>query len=383
MPKSKKCKSNKRISKKASKQIKKRISKRKNKGGNVLGKGTYGCVIHPNIECDDYKSSNENISKIINKSNLDDEYNIVTKLDLNMPNIKNYLILPLKYCDNLGKININADLRECMKELKLSKIDDNINIIQEYGGISLIDYRNKNMNESFDKMIEYYKQLFEVVIFLNKHNLVHRDIKYDNIVINEKNKKLKLIDIGLMNVINESDINDINSDLVIFDKDEIKKKGNHIYPLEIYCFSDIYDNNQLLKIDNEVINSFMTQYSKYWLKNNNINRYYQWIYNHITKINNDIENINMSMLDIDEDENEIYKWKTEFNKKLDVFSVGTVLIREIEMIGHNKFNKSNELLKELVQFIFENMLHQDCRMRIDIKTAYNKFIDICKKYLII
>lgn len=350
------------------------------RGGNVIGIGSSGCVIHPNITCDKYQSSKQNVSKIINKDSLQNEFKIINIFGLDkLPRITKYLILPLSYCNNLLNeyYNFQNDINACIDYMpSLSILNNNINIIQEYGGITLNEHRKSHLNQSFDDMKLYYIQLFEAIKYLNKNDLIHRDIKNDNIVINTTNKTMKLIDIGLMEFIDENK-NLNNKDIFTFAESDLIN-GYIVYPIEYYIFGDIINGN-LLPITQTVFDNyskFYTNLSFGWLSNDDIRNYWSKIgMNSINTINRLVNSIN-SIMDDDERKEEIIRIKTEFNKTLDVFSLGAVLNGEL-----NKIHENNEVFKKMMKdFIFDKLVNQYYKRRLNINDAYDEFMRICNLF---
>lgn len=102
---------------------------------------------------------------------------------------------------------------ECNKKIikKLGKHDNLMNIIgindTKYGniylifvenihGINLSDYLNNyQINDS--NIIQITKQILSGLQYLHKNKITHRDLKFENIIINHRTKKLKIIDFGL------------------------------------------------------------------------------------------------------------------------------------------------------------------------------------------
>ena len=75
-------------------------------------------------------------------------------------------------------------------------------IMELINGISLRDYYNKNirnqknLSEEKEKIIkEFFKQIFSAMGYLHRNHMAHRDIKLENILL-DNNKTIKIIDFG-------------------------------------------------------------------------------------------------------------------------------------------------------------------------------------------
>ena len=176
----------------------------------VVGQGSYGCVIKPSIECNkktsiDYKNK---VSKILSKEDAIkemQEYNKVSAADkknkfyLGKPD-KCDIFTPLKHSDVtvIKKCKIGADV--------LSAINDYNLIVMEDGGSNLADYTNHMRSWSKSEMstercekfiLEISRLLTGLKLFLD-NDLIHFDLKPQNIVFNEKTGRLNFIDFGMM-----------------------------------------------------------------------------------------------------------------------------------------------------------------------------------------
>jgi serine/threonine protein kinase len=376
------------------KQKSKRKSSTKNKakkGGVVLGHGTYGCVIRPNISCGNYESSDKYVSKLINKEAIKDEIDIINLLDINkIPNVEKHFVIPLTYCDvntpnfidTFNKHPLKKDVEDCMKIKpdELSKLQDVVNVIQPYGGTEFLKFRQSHTKDQFINMIQYYYQLFEAVIELNKIGVSHRDIKHSNIVIDDKSGNLKLIDFGLSCFISDY-LNNKHVDKVITFDNEIYEKGYFIWSVELYVFHNFYkDPYTIYKLDDKVINNNLEQYKNQWIPTNLFTNYKKNYYSMCKDINNKVDNI-MKIKDRNKRQVEIYNWKKECNSKLDIFSVGTVLMAEMKQLFRNTPNNYKRHYHELLDFILMRMLNMYSYERYDINMAYLQFKDLCDELL--
>jgi serine/threonine protein kinase len=383
MPSSKKKRVYRRKSYKRKKHSSKCRNSKKQCGGIPLGYGSSGCVIKPNITCGRYVSSDKYVSKLINKSVFSEEFNKPRILGLlRLKDINKYLILPLSYCINLSSVKgFDNDINYCKNKVdSLQNLRDSINIIQEYGGITLYEFRHKYPRISFVEMLPYYKQLLECVKYLNNNGLVHFDIKTPNIVINETTKTLKLIDVGMMAYIDEEKNSKINELIFPFNL-EILEQGYYIWPFEIYIYGTMYTRKKILsQINEDVFNNYINMYQWFeYIKRTKFRDKMKFEYikrgqEYLNKLNNDLGvGGNLSPGDM-------YKMKTEFNRKLDVFSVGTILMTEWVISYEFKNDSDRAFLDEIAGFIDANMLEQDTSKRMDIDSVYTRFIEICQKY---
>jgi serine/threonine protein kinase len=366
----------------------KKSKKYNNNGGSVLGIGSYGCVIRPNIACKNYISDNKYVSKLVNINDIKSEYDIIDLLGLNkLNNFENHVSIPLEICnmkDNYSKNDIKNiykshknDIIKCINQLPSLKMrDDNANIIQLYGGISFSRYREINNRQDIKYMIPYYDKLFQSIIFLNRNGIVHRDITHNNIVIDMDNNMVRLIDFGLSMFIDDTyNIKNIKT-IVSFDYNTYKK-GYYIWPIELYIFSNIYDitNSKLEYINEDVYNNYYNEYSKIWIPNKDKKMYSKKLLDDINKLNNYVKK-KMVDINVNRDYTDIIKWKKEVNSKLDVFSLGVFLIKEIQLL--EPYSENKRFINNLKHFIYNTMLVQNAKDRFDINFAYEMFMLECQ-----
>uniref|UniRef100_A0A6C0LQE2 Protein kinase domain-containing protein n=1 Tax=viral metagenome TaxID=1070528 RepID=A0A6C0LQE2_9ZZZZ len=173
----------------------------------VIGKGTYGCVHKPSLRCKqtaktiNYKNK---ISKYMLKEHAKTEmkeYGSIHKAD---PKKYLYLGKPEKCSPS-----IDSDNRVAIKKCDLTGapfIENYFILIMNDGGLNLADFarrfsknpvtpENKNKIELF--LIEAQRILYGLTVFLEK-DIVHHDLKAQNIVYNEETNRINFIDFGLM-----------------------------------------------------------------------------------------------------------------------------------------------------------------------------------------
>jgi serine/threonine protein kinase len=173
----------------------------------VIGKGSYGCVHKPSLRCK-YTAKKINYKNKISKYMLKEhaktemkEYGSIRKAD---PKKYLYLGKPEKCSPIFEPNNIDA-IKKCNLPGPIF-LQDYFILIMEDGGLNLADFakefskkpvtpENKNKIELF--LIEAQRILYGLTVFLEK-DLVHHDLKAQNIVYNEEKNRINFIDFGLM-----------------------------------------------------------------------------------------------------------------------------------------------------------------------------------------
>ena len=204
---------------------------------SLLSQGGFGCVYYPGIKCDGTIQQNKNyITKIQKKTfNAKNEINIghiISKID----NYFQYFSPIFTNCPiNVRTIN-NKILSKCEIISKKNKFN--------YILMDMIYIQNKHFYEFFLENIykknilscmnNSYLYLINSVKILNNNNIIHYDLKADNIIYNIKTNNPLIIDYG------------ISIPLSILNKNNIRNYF-YIYAPEYYTWTlDIHVINFLL-----------------------------------------------------------------------------------------------------------------------------------------
>lgn len=183
-------------------------------GYQLIGEGSFGCVIKPTLPCDKNKevyvnSTNKNrVSKVF-KENTGDfllEKTMAKKLS-SINGSLNYFIYPFESCyinqDTLKKLNPKET---CISDIDSTLIDvpqvilpyagyDIYGLFKKYTAVS----NNLKTTQLFPATIwiTMLKNLFLGIELLIKNNIVHQDIYASNVLYDPKDSKLRFVDFGL------------------------------------------------------------------------------------------------------------------------------------------------------------------------------------------
>ena len=168
-----------------------------------IGKGVLGCAFKPPIKCSTpcndprCKDDISRISKLMNKSHANKEMQIYSDLGLNQieESSKYFIVNPYQCSPNE---NFKFNEKECPVKIKSPSL-----LIYEDGGIDLYQYfkqneymKSKDKDHQFLLILKGLLNIFKGIKVLNEHNILHLDIKEDNIVLGQENNNYKLIDFG-------------------------------------------------------------------------------------------------------------------------------------------------------------------------------------------
>ncbi len=178
---------------------------------SVIGEGAYGCVHKPSLHCKRPPKRNFNysnyVSKLMKKHRSEEELNEFVKFHQYDPQNEYHLGMPIS-CELDIKGKMDEDIAECGKMApKVFLHPENYGLlVMKYGGPDLkIFCKNEikkflktKKNEKSDKFWLEAHHLLKGLQFFRDNNIVHNDLKPQNILFDPNTGKLVFIDFGLM-----------------------------------------------------------------------------------------------------------------------------------------------------------------------------------------
>lgn len=168
----------------------------------VIGEGAFGCVHSPSLHCDDKPNADygNKVSKLMDRKNALQELSEYVGIEKADPDHKYYLGNPILCTPDNSDVTKLA-VKKCHdgfseKALLIMK-DGGLNIKQLVSEWSRMPITPTLINEVTDFWLETHKLLVGLKLFL-KNDIVHHDLKAENIVYNKKTKTISFIDFGHM-----------------------------------------------------------------------------------------------------------------------------------------------------------------------------------------
>ena len=192
-------------------------------GGALIGKGAYGCVFDPPLQCngngndDTSKPSRQKNKQVIGKVFLEDpdfdiEKEVMKMLPIVDPNSE--FTIPLKAectVTNISESDLVNDASGsiCTRDNLMNRKQ----MIFRHGGETLNTYINKDYKKFF-KTVRALTNVIKGIRQMHRSGYVHLDIKPANILYSTKDRKTFLIDFGFATVntkVYTGNVNQLNS----------------------------------------------------------------------------------------------------------------------------------------------------------------------------
>ena len=166
----------------------------------LLNQGTFGCVFRPNIGCDNKIGNTAFISKVQREKSVSNRESEISEKIKKIKHYNDYFAPILNTCKiSLAKISDN-EIKKC--DFIKKKAPMFANKMRYVGNKTLMKYLESILEEKpstkfFSKFFDCYLHLLTAIQLLIKQNIVHNDIKENNILFDEKRQSPILIDYGL------------------------------------------------------------------------------------------------------------------------------------------------------------------------------------------
>jgi serine/threonine protein kinase len=195
----------------------------KSKEIHLIGQGSYGCIFYPGLKCGrkQPKDPGQIVTKIQELGNATMDEIEIGKVVQTIPKFQQFFAPIIENCNiNLSTIN-SKEIEKCELDLKDKHTKFLSNKIAYVGKLSLGKYINKKMDIIrkkyitlkkgslvITKQIELLKQflikiisshiyLSESVLLLQQKDIIHFDLKENNVIYDEKRDVPIIIDFGL------------------------------------------------------------------------------------------------------------------------------------------------------------------------------------------
>jgi len=176
-------------------------------GVDVIGEGTFGCAHKPSMQCRDKTRRNINeISKLMTSVNAAKELNEFALIDSADKGKQFYLGKPRK-CGVARILSNIRSIRKCPSgRFEPEKIDNYSLLVMKYGGKDLAIFGDEvqtwtKTKEHVDAIELFWLEvirMFYGLKVLHDNNVLHHDIKQQNIVYDQATNRVNLIDFGFM-----------------------------------------------------------------------------------------------------------------------------------------------------------------------------------------
>tara|TARA_Y100000991_G_scaffold210157_1_gene191148 strand:+ start:553 stop:1701 length:1149 start_codon:yes stop_codon:yes gene_type:complete len=330
----------------------------------LLSQGGFGCVYHPGIKCDGSKDKKKYVSKLqINDYTAVNEVQI-GKLIKSIPNYNLFFLPIIDYC------KINATELDSELIQKCNTLHEKTNLV-----LMKMNYmKNKNFFEYitksdipskiFSQLIDKYLYLLNSIELLNSKNIIHFDLKDENILLNKNNDNPIMIDFGI-----SLDMNGFKMDYV--------EDYFYVYAPEYYIWS--FDIHLISFLSRKITEDSYNLTEKDVV---NISNEFVDAHKVFVLFSDDFKN-NYKQQCIIFGNTYVGKNKTTILKELiikenystwDNYALSCLIGKSIKYMFDNKFPNIN-LLKNLTQIIFVN-IHPDPSKRYSIKKTKEKLNEI-------
>ena len=209
------------------------IKTKTKKGGKVIGKGSFGCVVEPAIRCNQDSNIENKVSKIgLNpQDNNQDEINIGKNLKIIDPN-KNFFIYVEEDCKIQKQEIDNTDFEKC----KFKDYDFYHNVIMEKAHNDLEKF-NQNHELNDTAVASIILKLLKCMEILLQNKYTYYDLKMLNVVVVKRKRGLLTTLLSHNNY--EVYLIDFGSDFMPenwkeYDEKITKHNTMYIWPSEVY-----------------------------------------------------------------------------------------------------------------------------------------------------
>jgi len=180
----------------------------------LFSQGAYGCIFMDEVTVSKKNKKPVYVKKVQKRKETSDNEKEIGNIVKNINNYMNYFA-PIEESSQLSlSSNDSNEIKKCefITEEKKEFETNKIRFVGEHSlaiHLNLLSKKEKNANMFMETLLEVYVHLCEGVSKLNKKEIVHLDLKENNIIFDDVRKNPIIIDFGLSKKVKEASPRDI------------------------------------------------------------------------------------------------------------------------------------------------------------------------------
>jgi serine/threonine protein kinase len=342
-------------------------------GGRVIGEGGFGCVLKPAIKCNGTERKGDKyITKIQLDSDTADKEIEIGKLVKKIPLSKKHFAPIVSSCISKPKVvNMVTKNNNCRFLNENPTKTFSISTIPSIDGddFKRYIYSLTNSGDILYTIIHSYVYLLFSIYLLDKHNLIHYDLKSENVMFDINKKRPIIIDFGL-----SIDKKQIQPD---FDNPNyVKNLRDHFYAyapdyhlwcLDIHYLSFVcnYPNKNVKDYIEKMVDTYMYE-----------NKALKYLSKSFLKSYKEIS-IKQLHFYADMGVNKSIEYLYQCSSTWDNYSLSIMFLRLLKLIQND--DTSNHFLKFFEMLLSVN-IHPDPKKRISVKKTHDYIVSYLNKH---
>tara|TARA_Y100000741_G_C18240037_1_gene553268 strand:- start:292 stop:1515 length:1224 start_codon:yes stop_codon:yes gene_type:complete len=347
---------------------------------NLLSQGGFGCVYYPGLKCDNENDSKKDANKKfvtkLQKKNFTSNNELNIGLTIKKNKYYEFFFLPVvSQCP----VNIRAykkkhedELKECevIKDEDAKYMLMKIPYVKSKPVIDSIFNETKNKKHIMISLIELYGASLKAIRILIENNIVHFDLKSDNILYDTKNNHTKIIDFGLSIPIKKLNNDNLKEYFYIYAPEYF------VWPLEVHVINFLLYEYNGDKVDKKYIDDISKKISTEYVESNKalnlFTKDFQSKYADLCElqVKKYLKIAAKNDSDLTQKEYIIYEL-IKFNDTWDNYSVSIMILRIIDMLFPNDFVENN-FFETFSQLLLYN-IHPNPLKRFNVNDSLDKF----------
>lgn len=350
---------------------------------NLLSQGGFGCVYYPGLKCDNEdeskKETNKNFVTKLQKRNFTSNNELNIGLTIKKNKYYEYFFLPVvSQCP----VNIRAykkkhedELKECdvIKDEDAKYMLMKIPYVKNKPVVESIFNKTKNKKHIVISIIELYSASLKAIGVLIENNIVHFDLKSDNILYDTDLNHTKIIDFGLSIPIKKLNNNNLKEYFYIYAPEYF------VWPLEVHVINFLIYEYRGDDVDKKYIDEISNKISKEYVSSNKginlFSKEFQKKYTELCtlQVKKYLKMRTKKDSKISQKEFIIFEL-VKFNDTWDNYAISIMILRIIDLLFPNEFVENN-FFETFSQLLLYN-IHPNPLKRFNIDDSLKNFYDL-------